>query len=196
MNHLFILPVLFLTLLVGNPASADFQKGFDAYERGDYATALREFRPLAEQGNAGAQNNLGVMYEKGQSIPQNYKTAVKWYKLAAEQGVALAQTSLGVMYGKGRGVPQNDKTAVKWYEIAAEQGFAIAQYNLGLMYHKGQGVPQNYVRAHMWYNLATSQGDKDATENRDIVAKKMTPADVSKAKDLARECVKKNYKGC
>ena len=160
MNHLFILPVLFLTLLVGNPASADFQKGFDAYERGDYATALREFRPLAEQGNASAQNNLGVMYEKGQ------------------------------------GVSQNDKTAVKWYRFAAEQGFAIAQYNLGLMYHKGQGVPQNYVRAHMWYNLATSQGDKDATENRDIVAKKMTPADVSKAKDLARECVKKNYKGC
>ena len=121
---------------------------------------MRNWEPLAKQGNADAQYNLGVMYEKGQGVPENDKTAVKWYKLAAEQGVADAQTSLGVMYGKGR------------------------------------GVPHDYVRAHMWYNLAASQGDKNATENRDIVAKKMTPADVSKAKDLARECVKKNYKGC
>ena len=125
MNHLFILPVLFLTLLVGNPASADFQKGFDAYERGDYATALREFRPLAEQGNAGAQNDLGVMYEKGQGVSQNDKTAVKWYRFAAEQGFASAQYNLGLMYRKGQGVPQNYKTAVKWYKLAAEQGLPL-----------------------------------------------------------------------
>ena len=60
MNRLLILPVLFLTMLVGNPAySADFQKGVDAYDRGDYAAALREWKPLAEQGHASAQFNLG-----------------------------------------------------------------------------------------------------------------------------------------
>jgi hypothetical protein len=48
----------------------------------------------------------------------------------------------------------------------------------------------------MWTNIAASQGYKDATNNRDILAKKMTPADISKAQDLARECVNKNYKGC
>ena len=66
MTRRLIIPVLLLTLLVENPAfSADYQKGLDAYKSGDYATALREFRPLAEQGNAGAQNNLGVMYQNG-----------------------------------------------------------------------------------------------------------------------------------
>ena len=86
MNRLLILPVLLLTLLVGNPAvSADFQKGLDAAEREDYATALREWTPLAEQGYASAQYNLGQMYRNGQGVPQNDKTAVKWYRLAAEQ---------------------------------------------------------------------------------------------------------------
>ena len=106
--------------------SDDFQKGLDAYERGDYATALREWQPLAEQGYADAQSNLGWMYDNGQGVPQNDKTAVKWYTLAAEQGNASAQTNLGFMYRKGQGVHQNDKTAVKWYTLAAEQGYAPA----------------------------------------------------------------------
>ena len=123
MNRLLILPVLLLTLLVGNPAfSADFQKGMDAFDKEDYATALREWKPLAEQGYALAQNNLGVMYEKGQGVSRNYKTAVKWYTLAAEQGYAFAQSNLGQIYDKGEGVSQNYKTAVKWYTLAAEQG--------------------------------------------------------------------------
>ena len=95
MNRLLILPVLLLTLLVGTPAfSADFQKGLAAAQSGDFATALREWTPLAKQGNASAQHNLGVMYASGRGVPQDYKTAVKWYRLAAEQGYAIAQTSL------------------------------------------------------------------------------------------------------
>ena len=101
MKRILILPVLFLTLLAGTPAfSADFQKGFAAYESGDLATALREFAPLAEQGVAVVQSLLGWMYEKGQGVPQDYKTAVKWYRLAAEQGDADAQYNLGLMYNK------------------------------------------------------------------------------------------------
>ncbi|MDP7426472.1 MAG: sel1 repeat family protein, partial [Rhodospirillales bacterium] len=92
MNRLLILPVLLLTLLVGNSAfSADEQKGLDAALSGDYATALREWKPLAEQGDADAQNNLGSMYDQGQGVLQDYKTALKWYTLAAEQGDADAQ---------------------------------------------------------------------------------------------------------
>ena len=79
------------------PSSADFQKGLDAAQKGDFATALREWKPLAEQGVAFAQYNLGVMYANGQGVPQNYKTAVKWYRLAAKQGLAGAQYYLGVM---------------------------------------------------------------------------------------------------
>jgi hypothetical protein len=190
---------LTLVLLLGSTWvswSADFQKGFAAYQSGDYATALSEWTPLAKQGDAPAQHNLGVMYENGQGVPQDYKIAVKWYRLAAEQGDAFAQSNLGLMYRQGQGVPQDDKTAVKWYRLAAEQGYASAQTNLGYMYGKGQGVVQDNVYAHMWWNIAASSGDKSSVKNRDIVAKRMTPSDISTAQKLARECVRKNYKGC
>ena len=198
MKRLLILPVLLLTLLVGNPASsADFQKGVDAYERGDYATALREWTPLAKQGYAPAQYKLGVMYAKGDGVPQDYKTAVKWYTLGAEQGNAFAQNNLGWMYDEGRGVPQDYKTAVKWYRLAAEQLEVHAQSNLGVMYDNGQGVLQDYVRAHMWYNIAAISGkSKNASKNRDIVAKRMSSSQIETAQKLARECVRKKYKGC
>jgi uncharacterized protein len=197
MNRLLILPVLLLTLLAGTPAfAADFQKGFAAYQSGDFATALREWTPLAKQGNAAAQFNLGFMYDNGKGVPQDYKTAVKWYRLAAEQGDAGAQVNLGMRYKKGQGVIQDYKTAVKWYRLAAEQGNAGAQSNLGFMYAVGEGVIQDNVYAHMWWNIAASSGKKDAVTNRDIVAGKMTPADISTAQKLARECVRKKYKGC
>ena len=181
---------------VGTGCGPDFNKGVAAYESGDFATALGEFRPLAEQGDADAQYNLGVMYEKGRGVPQDDKIALKWFTLAAEQGYARAQHNLGVMYANGEGVPQNDKSAVKWYRLAAEQGNAGAQNNLGVMYRKGEGVVKDNVYAHMWYTLAAEQGDENGGKLRDIVAKGMTPADISTAQNLARECVRKNYKGC
>jgi TPR repeat protein len=197
MNRLLILPVLLLTLLVGTPAfSADFQKGFTAYQSGDYATALREWTPLAKQGDADAQYNLGQMYNQGQGVPQDYKTAVKWWKLAAEQGYARAQYNLGVMYKDGIGIPQDYKTAVKWYKLAAEQGNANAQGNLGAMYAFGEGVLKDYVYAHMWGDIAATNGNALGAKLRDDFEKKMTPADISTAQKLARECVRKKYKGC
>jgi uncharacterized protein len=114
----------------------------------------------------------------------------------AEQGDASPQYNLGVMYANGQGVPQNDKTAVRWYRRAAEQGNTKAQTNLGVMYALGTGVIQEFVYAHMWFNIAASSGDKEAVKNRGIVAKRMTPVDISAAQNLARECVRKDYKGC
>ena len=129
--------------------SAHLDKGFAAAQSGDYATALRELTPLAEQGDALAQAVLGTMYDKGKGVPQDYKTAVKWYTLAAEQGTAVAQFNLGEMYRNGQGVPQDYETAVKWFRLAAEQGAAIAQYMLGLMYALGIGLIQDNVYAHI-----------------------------------------------
>ena len=100
------------------------------------------------------------------------------------------------MYRKGDGVPEDDKEAVKWYRLAAEQGYADAQTNLGVMYGTGQGVIKDNVYAHMWGNLAASNGDKNGGKLRDIVAKQMTPSQIETARQLARECVSKNYKGC
>ena len=128
------------TLGLTAPAWAGFDEGVAAYNRGDFATAIREWRPLAEQGNAKAQYNLGLMYHYGQGVPQDDAEAVKWYRRAAERGVAQAQYTLGVMYSKGRAVPQDYAEAIKWFRKAAEQGYAKAQYNLGVMYGKGLGV--------------------------------------------------------
>ena len=88
---------LMIALLLGSAGvswGGDFQKGLTAAQSGDYATALREWKPLAVQGDASAQSNLGLMYRNGKGVPQDYKTAVKWYTLAAEQGDAYAQTNL------------------------------------------------------------------------------------------------------
>ena len=87
-------------------------------------------------------------------------------------------------------------TALRELELLAEQGNANAQGNLGAMYAFGTGVLKDYVYAHMWWNIAASSGDKSAVKNRDIIAKQMTPADISAAQKLARECVRKKYKGC
>ncbi len=174
------------------PAWAGLDEGVAAYKRGDYATALREWRPLAEQGNANAQFFLGLMYGNGEGVPQDYAKALQWWRKAAEQGVAGAQYNLGIMYDNGRGVPQDSAKALQWYRKAAEQGYAKAQYNLGIMYGNGRGVPQDYAEAHMWFNLAASRfppgEDRDnAVKNRDNVAEKMTPAQISEAQKLARE---------
>ena len=101
-----------LSLVLAVQAWAGFDEGVAASNRGDYATAVREWLPLAEQGYVNAQYNLGVMYVKGQGVPQDYVQAAMWYRRAAQQGKALAQNNLGVMYEHGQGVPQDYQQAL------------------------------------------------------------------------------------
>lgn len=143
----------------------DLFKGLAAFGSGDFATAIEELGPLAEQGDVLAQSKLGERYENGHGVPQNYIEAVKWYRLAALQGNALAQSHLGEIYDTGKGVPEDDAEAVKWYRLAAEQGSAFAQNNLGSMYYAGEGVQQNYAEAVRWYRLAAEQGNAMAQGN-------------------------------
>src|SRR5690606_32739580 len=110
---------------------------------------------------------------------------------------ALAQYYLGLKFYEGNDVLQDYKLAVKWYTAAAEQGITEAQNYLGRLYRNGNGVLQDYKRAHMWFNIAASLGNSYGIKSRDNLAKKMTPADISKARELARECIeKKKLKGC
>ena len=127
MRKLTAILCLTLAVLLGSAGegwSADLQKGWDAFKNKDYATALREWKPLAEQGNADAQNNLCVLYNNG------------------------------------------------W-------GFLL-----------------DFVRAHMWFNIAASSGNTNASKNREVIAKRMTSIQIENAQKLARECVRKKYKGC
>ena len=147
----FPIALVLSIICLAAPAWADFQAGMDAYLRGDYATTLHEWRPLAEQGNADAQNNLGAMYDDGHGVPQDY--------------------------GQAR----------QWYEKAAARGYANAQSNLAVLYDDGQGVPQDFVQAHKWYSLAGANGNKHAAAYRDMLARRMTPAQIDEAQRLARE---------
>jgi S1-C subfamily serine protease len=90
------------------------------------------------------------------------------------------------MYEKGQGVPRDDKTAVKWSRLAAKQGLSSAQYNLFVMLANGRGIPKDYIRAYMWASIAASSGHKDAIKSREVIAKAMTPSQITKAQKLAR----------
>ncbi len=120
---------LYLTLVlllgsIGTSSGNDFLKGLNAYHGGDSATALSEWKPLAEQGHSPSQYNLGFMYYKGEGVPQDYETAVKWYTRAAEQGDFNAQHYLGVMFANGQGVPEDFIYAHMWFSISALNGNA------------------------------------------------------------------------
>jgi TPR repeat protein len=191
-NKTLFTTVLLATGLFGVAMAGPLEDGRAAYESGDYAAAMSYWRPLADQGNAAAQTGLGVMYNKGEGVPQDYAQALIWTRKAAEQGDAVAQNNLGVMYRDGQGVSQDYAQAVIWYRKAADQGDAAGQNNLGGMYYEGLSVPQDYVSAHIWFDLAASRAsDADtrdlAIENRDAVAAKMTPAQIAEAQRMARE---------
>lgn len=182
-------PVLFiLVLLLISPSSAqDYVTAFNAYLRGDYALAEREFRPLAERGNVLAQYKLGLMYNNGEGVPQDYRQAVDWFNRAAVLGYAPAQSSLGVKFEKGQGVKRNYSEAVRWYRFGAEQGYAMAQYRLGRMYVLGQGVRRDYTEAFAWFKIAAGQGIEDAATARDAIAARLTPKQLADAARKARE---------
>ncbi len=120
MKRFFLLPITIL-LLLATPAVADFAKGVTAYKNGDFETALKEWRPLADQGFADAQWALASMYQYGDGVSQDFNTAFRWYKLAAEQGNAIAQNSLGEMYLQGQGVSQDRIRALMWFNVYASK---------------------------------------------------------------------------
>ena len=136
----------------------------DAFDRGDYATALKLYRPLAEQGDAPAQIRMGTMYVDGNGVAEDRKEAVKWFQRAAEQGNSEAQSFLGaVFHDGGNNITQDYKEAAKWYRLAADQGDADAKSTLGdIFYFGGSGVAQDYKESAKWYRLAAEQGVADA----------------------------------
>lgn len=169
------------------PAWGQFSRGVEAYQRGDYDMALKEFRKSAErEQDAGSQLFLGMMYAKGQGVKQNYPEAVRWFSLAAEQGHAGAQFQLGLSYVKGEGVPQDYNFAAKWYRLAADQGNNLAQVGLGMLYRDGLGVARDYVQAYMWFTVCCKDS-KQAVQELKSLSRNMTPKQIAEAQRLAQE---------
>ena len=141
----------------------------------------------AEQGDAGAQSVLGIMYYNGEGVPQDYKKALHWFTKPAEQGNVTAQSFLGIMYYNGEGVPKDYKKALHWFTKPAEQGDVTAQSFLGIMYYDGKGVSQDYKKALHWFTKAAEQGDATSKYNREILLKQMTSSQIEEGQKLSKE---------
>lgn len=146
MKALFFVFMAFIPLVL--VAQDDrFQAGVAAEARGHFATALRAWLPLAEEGIPEAQNNVGHMYERGMGVAQNYSVAMQWYRRAAEAGLAEAQLNIGLLYYYGYGVATNQREAVSWFRQAAENELPEAEYMLALSLEQGTGINLDYREA-------------------------------------------------
>ena len=154
-------------LLLPGQVYADFQTGLEAFDRGEYSTALEEWKPLAEKGDPSSQVNIGHLYAKGRGVKKDYLQALHWFRLAADQGVANAQYNLGAMYQEGLGLAKDVQEALEWYRLAARQGHVDAQYALGILYRNGQEEIQNPSLADCWLHEAVTGYKKMAQEGHD-----------------------------
>jgi TPR repeat protein len=156
------LAVGFATVMfIGSPAfAAALEDGRDAYQKGDFAAALKLLRPLANAGNPEAQVFIGLSYEFGDGVTKNTAEAVKWYRQAAEKGSIDAAYNLGTIYEEGNGVPKNMTEALKWFRQAAAKGHSLSQRELGSLYHAGAaGMERDDKEAAFWFRMATGKND-------------------------------------
>lgn len=171
------------------PAPNDAARVIEArrfLDEGNSVAALREFRSLAEQGNAQAQYWLGHMYELGLGTARDGALAVEWIGKAAAQGLVPAQLRLGQMYRDGRDTLQDFAQAHDWLERAAKAQNAVAQRELGELFANGWGVPRDPATAYAWYQFAAMRGDREAVRRRDALLLTMTTAEIAAAQERAR----------
>ncbi len=181
---------LLLVLLVTGLVHADPGKAMEAYQKGQYKVAYKEFKKAAMKGHLDSQYNLAVMLYTGKGIPRDKAEAIYWFVKAAEGGDETAQYNLGVLFSTDKDLPNeypkmdkgeiyfevankgatsNKEKAFKWYKMAAEQGHVSAQLNLGVIYNQGIGVKRNYAEAARWYEKAAAKGNKKGQLNLGIL---------------------------
>jgi hypothetical protein len=148
----------------------------------DYKEAVKWFRLVTAQGQEWSKRGLYKRIEKGNVS----EVLLNFIKTVARDGDISSQMDLGQLYYDGKRIPRDLKESAKWYRLAADQADHFAQSIMGLMYEGGMGVPQDYVLAHMWSNLAASEGRKDKIKRVNELESKMTPQQIEKAKEMAR----------
>jgi len=167
-------------------AAADGVKGFEAYEKGDYATAMKEFMPLAEAGQTSAQAAVGQMYFEGKGVAPDPKEAAKWLEPAAKAGNARAQFLLGKLYLSGEGVAADPAKAAALSQAAADQGLPDAQVDICALYYQGVGVAKDLPHAYLYANLAAQQGNADAKNILELLTQDMKPEEIAKGDALVK----------
>jgi len=165
-----------------NPALADLRAGYQAAERGEFATAIEEYRKDAALGNPEAMFQLGVLYAQGKGAPKNAAEALRLFERAAATGHRGATTYLGVLYWTGDGVPFEHVKAFTLMKKAAELGDPIAQNNLAMMLDQGVGTTVDRVKAFEWAGIAYRNGIEQAARLQAAISAKMSDAELAQAR--------------
>lgn len=145
--------------MIGTSARADVKAGVDAWSRGDYPAAIKEWRPLAINGDADAQFNMGQAYKLGRGVPVDFKLAEGWYRKAAEQGHFQAEDNLGLILFQNGDRPK----AMPYIEKSASRGEPRAQYVLGTALFNGDIVKKDWIRAYALMTRASASGLNQAS---------------------------------
>ena len=188
----------FLTLIFFSSTTFanDRLKGYQALEKQDYKKALYYLSYDANLGDDNAQYNLGIMYKKGLGVPINNNEAFRWFFLSANQGNILANYALGHSYLKGSGIKKNYKLAFKAFKYSALREHPTSRLIIGNMYYKGQGVIVSYPRAFLWWSLAKDLNIDGASQNIEMIKKKMSKDQYSKAKEMYLICMQDTLYNC
>jgi len=148
-----------LALVFAGPAQADVKDGVDAWSRGDYSAAIRQWQGPAEKGDSDAQFNLAQAYKLGRGVSQDLAKAEQLFARAAAQGHLQAADNLGLlMFQRG-----DRAGAMPYIKAASGRGDPRAHYVLGLAYFNGDGVAKNWERAYALVSLAQQAGLPQAT---------------------------------
>lgn len=185
MKRMLTLAFSGLTLITAATCLADLQAGIDAYNKQDYTTAFNQFMLLAKSGDAGAQLQLGLIFDNGLGKDQDYDQAFYWYNQSANKGNAHAQFNVAEMIALGQGTEQDHSKALKWYRRAAESGFPEAQYKLGLLLSSEEHDEQDLIEAYKWLTLAAAQPAEGADAAGTLTNKlkiRMSSAEILEAK--------------
>ncbi len=153
-KHMLGLAMFAAMLGVAMPAHADVKAGVDAWQQGDYARAIAEWRPLAQSGDPDAQFNMGQAYKLGRGVQPDLNVALDWYRKAAAQGHLRAEDNLGLLMFQ-----QGDRAnAMPYLQRAAMRGEARAQYIVGTALFNGDLIGKDWVRAYALMNRASASG--------------------------------------
>lgn len=195
----FVSAVAFLLAACGPPVvrgekpgvESRFRVGMVAHLKKHYGESRPVFERLAAQGHVRSQFMMGTIYEQGLGVPKNLAAAARWYRKAGEGGNDSAQYNLGILYQFGRGVPKDAAKAAHWLHLAADQGHERAQNSLSTLYFTGVGVKRDLAEAWKWLTLSADrlkgQGHKIVLDNRVIIEREMTPAQIAEARRRVAE---------
>jgi len=175
-----------MMILLVAPAAADaLDDGVQAYERGDYQTAITVWMPLADQGDQDALFNMGQLYRMGKGLARDPVMAEYFYRQAAEKGHLAAQGNLGTLYYFGFDDSPRVVPALQWWQKAARGGDPRSQYMIGILYYNGQYLERDKVRAYAWIRQAAVAGLPEAVEAEGKLIRALSVQELAAGNNLA-----------